>query len=327
MSDPPPGARLWNIVRGAMAAKALGIAADLGLADALADGPRPASELAAETGVDPDGLQRLLRALASDGVFSEQEPGVFANSELSEPLRRDHPDRWHEFAHFFGGLWYQAVGETDAAVRTGEATFPRIFGTDYWSWLAEHPEEGAAFNRAMAGARKHAEALAKLEWREGETVADLGGGCGVLLVDLLRRRPELRGILFDLPETAREAEAHIAEAGLADRCEVVAGSFFQQVPSADAFVLSTVLHDWDDERVSAILRVVRAAATTHARLLISEAVIPRGNDPHGGKWLDLLMLVLAGGRERTAEEWQALLERAGFRIDELEDGLIQASCR
>jgi hypothetical protein len=148
---------------------------------------------------------------------------------------------------------------------------------------------------------------------------DVGGGNGALLVALLERQPRLEGIVLDLPETNRD------EAALGDRVRFVAGSFFDSVPEGDAYVLSGILHDWDDERAGAILRTIRAAAPPHARLIVLETVLSAGNDPHGGKWLDLLMLII-GGRERTEEDWRALLGDAAFEIDSIEDGLIQARC-
>lgn len=320
MSDVSPEARLWDLMRGVLATKAFGIASDLGVADALAGGPRAVTELAEEVGADADTLQRILRALASDGVFAEDEPGVFRNTEPSEFLRRDRQDRWPEFAHLFGGVVYRAVAGMGA--RTREETFTRAFGTDFWSWLAKNPGERASFDRAMAGGRAEIAArLAALEWRGDETVVDIGGGNGALLQELLALRPGLHGIVFDLPETDRDAER------FGDRIEFAAGSFFERVPSADVYVLSRILHDWGDERAAAILATVQASAPPHARLLVVDAVIPPGNEPHGAKWLDLLMLVLAGGRERTEADWRALLEGATFRIDHTEDGLIQARCR
>lgn len=306
-------------MRGSMATKALAVAADLGVADALADGKRPIAEISDETGADPDTLHRLLRALASDGVFAEDEPGIFSNTEASELLRRNQPNSWPEFAHLFGSVFYDATRTIDPRVR-GE-TFAREFGTDFWSWLAANPSERATFDAAMAGGKdRNAERLADLEWHGDETVVDVGGGNGALLRELLERQPGLRGIVFDLPETVRD------EAAFGDRIEFVAGSFFDSVPAADVYVLSAILHDWDDERASSILRTIRAAAPRDARLLVVESVIPPGNDPNGAKWLDLLMLVL-GGRERTESEWQTLLEDAGFTIDAVEDGLIRARCR
>jgi SAM-dependent methyltransferase len=299
--------------------RALAIAAELGIAESLAAGPHRVEELAREARADPDALHRLLRALASDGVFAEEKPGVFRNTETSEQLRGE---GWPEFAQLFGGVFYDAVRSLDRAVQTGAPTFTDTFGTDFWSWLGEHPDERSQFDRAMAGSKDGAaKRLAALEWREGEVVVDVGGGNGTLLVELLRRRPELRGIVFDLPETVRD------EAALGERIEFVAGSFFERVPSGDVYLLSAILHDWDDERAEAILSTIRAAAAQGARLLVTESVIPPGNEPNGAKWLDLLMLVLAGGRERTELEWQKLIERAGFEPLSVEDGLIEARCR
>lgn len=320
MSDLPPEARLWNLIRGALGTKAFGIAADLGVADALAAGPRSIPDLAEDNGADADTLYRILRALASDGVFAEDEPGVFRNSEASELLRRDNPDRWPEFAHFFGEVCYPAVGALDP--RQTDVAFTRAYGTDFWSWLAANPEERSNFDQAMEGGRAElADKLAALEWRGDETVVDVGGGTGTLLRELLERRPELRGIVFDLPEADRD------EASLGDRISFVPGSFFERVPEGDVYVLSKILHDWDDERAAAILRAVRAGAPDDARLLVLDSVVAPGNDPAGVKWLDILMLVLQRGRERTEPEWGALLDSAGFRIDQVEDGLIQARCR
>jgi O-methyltransferase domain/Dimerisation domain len=316
MSDIPPEAKLWDLLRGAMATKALGLAADLRIAEALAAGPRSVSELAHMSGADPETLQRILRALASDGVFAEDEPGVFRNTEASELLGRD---GWTEFAHLFGSVFYDATGTIDA--RTREETFTRKFSADFWSWLEAHPQERDAFDTAMAGGKgRHVDRLAALDWHADETVVDIGGGNGELLRGLIQRRPELRGIVFDLPETVRD------ESTFADRIEFVAGSFFDAVPAGDAYILSAILHDWSDERAAAILRTVRSSAPPGARLLTIESVVAEGNEPQGSKWLDLLMLVL-GGKERTAPEWRALLEDAGFAVEEIDDGLIQASCR
>jgi hypothetical protein len=318
MSERAPEAVLWDFLRGALTTKALAVVVDLGVAENLADGPRRAAELAREAGVDADVLHRLLRALASDGVFAEGDSGVFRHTDASRKLL---DPGWSEFAHLFGGVFYDAAADLDAATRSGAPTFEKRFGEEFWPWLGAHPEERAIFDRAMAGERwRNAERLAALEWRDGETVVDVGGGNGALLVDLLRRRPGLRGIVFDLPETDRD------ESLFGDRIEFVAGSFFERVPEGDAYVLSAIIHDWDDERATAILRTIRAAAPSGARLLATESVIQPGNDPDGAKWLDLLMLVLAGGRERTEPEWRALLEGAGVEPVRIEDGLVEARC-
>jgi hypothetical protein len=301
--------------------RAIGIAADLDVAGALAGGPRAVEELARELDADPDTLQRLLRALASDGVFAQDRSGAFRNTETSELLRD--PSR-RAFAHLFGGPWHRAAAELEP--RTTAAAFPQVFGTDFWAWLADNPDARAAFDTAMVdGTESRVERLGSVEWGGDETVVDVGGGNGALLVRFLRDRPGLRGIVFDLPETVRD------EAALGDRIEFVAGSFFESVPEGDAYVLSGILHDWPDEDAARILRTIRATAPGHARLLINESVIRPGNDADGAKWLDLLMLVLAGGRERTEEEWRSLLEAAGWepvlprrRSDRGAGALVQA---
>jgi SAM-dependent methyltransferase len=309
MSEVDPSTRLWDLMKGAMATKALGTAADFRLADRLASGPRPVADLAHEVGTDVQTLQRILRALASDGVFAEHDPGVFGNTEASELLRTDEATSWPEFAHLFRSVFYDVLRE-----------FPTEFGSDFYSWLREHPQERSIFDAAMAGGKEsNAARLAELDWRADETVVDVGGGNGALLKALLELRPELRGVVLDLPEVDRD------ESTFGERLVFVAGDFFIEVPSGDAYVLSGIIHNWDDERATQILRTIRTAARPDARLLATESVIPSGNDPNGGKWLDLLMLVI-GGRERTEPEWRALLDGAGFEIEQLEDGLVQARC-
>jgi O-methyltransferase domain/Dimerisation domain len=308
------------MLRGALTTKALGIAADLGVADELAEGPRDVAAIAERSGADPQTLHRILRALANDGVFAEDEPGVFRNTESSDLLRADAPGSWPEFAHLFGGVFYGGAGTMDPTARA--ETFTRAFDADFWSWLGRHADERAAFDAAMAGGKERsATRLAELEWRGDETVVDVGGGNGALLRALLAAVPGLRGVILDLPETDRD------EAALGERITFVPGSFFEEVPTGDAYILSRILHDWDDEAATTILKTIRAGAPPQSRLLVMDAVIPPGNEPHGSKWLDLLMLVLAGGKERTDPEWRNLLEGAGFEPVAVQDGLIQASCR
>jgi hypothetical protein len=311
-----PEAALWNLLRGALATRALAIVAELRVAEALGAGPRPVEALGSELGAEADMLHRLLRALASDGVFAEEAPGVFRNTEASELLRRD---GWDDFAHLFGGVWFHAVGELDAG---GQPTFPRLYETDFWSWLEANPNERAAFDRAMVqGSDGRLDRLDSIDWHGDEMVVDVGGGNGSLLLGLLDRHPGLSGVVFDLPETVRD------ESAFGDRCAFVAGDFFERVPSGDVYVLSTILHDWDDDRAEAILRTVRAAANRDARLVLLEGVVEPGNEPDGGKWLDLLMLALFGGRERNEAQWRVLLERGEFLIERIEDGVIEARCR
>ena len=318
MTDRPPEAVLWDCLRGGLTARAAGVVAEHGVADALAAGPRAVAKVAEETGANADSLYRILRALASDGIFEEREPGVFANTAASELLRRD--NGWNDFAHLFGGPFHTAARDLEAV--TGEATFARTFGVDFWEWLRDHPDERASFDRAMAqGKEQRLGRLAAVELRDGETIVDVGGGNGAFLIGLLATRPGVRGIVFDLPETVRD------ESAFSERIEFVEGSFFEGVPAGDVYVLGTVLHDWDDARAAAILRTIRSSAPVHARLLILDAVLAPGNEPNGAKWLDLLMLVISAGRERTDPEWRELLSSTGFEAVSIEDGLIQARCR
>jgi hypothetical protein len=299
---------------GALAARALGIVCELGVAEALDAGGRPVSELAREVGADGDALYRLLRALAGEEVFAEVAPGVFANTEASSVLcRREVRDT----ARVFGGVFHRAAGELRA---DGEASFERTFETDFWDWLAAHPEQRAVFDSAMVeGLERRLERLCAVEWRGDELVCDVGGGNGSLLRALLERYPGMRGIVFDLPETVRDEES------LGERIEFVSGSFFEGIPTADMYILATILHDWPDEPASAILKTIATAAPEHARLVALEAVIPTGDAPHGSKWLDLLMLALFAGRERTEQQWRTLFENSSFAPTRIEDGLIEAT--
>jgi hypothetical protein len=316
MSAVAPEETIWNLLRGALTTRALGVVADLGVAEALSAGPRRVEELASESGADPDTLHRLLRALASDGVFAEDEPGIFRNTDASDLLARD---GWNDFAHLFGGVWLDAVRALEA---DGTATFPQLHGTDFWSWLAQNPEERAAFDRAMGqGADDRLARLATVAWSGDELVVDIGGGNGSLLLALLGRHPTMRGIVFDLPETVRD------ESAFGERCSFVAGDFFEHVPHGDAYVLSTILHDWDAERAAAILARVHDAARPGARLVLLERVIQRGNDPQGAKWLDLLMLALFNGRERDERQWRGLLADGGWTPTRVDNGVIEARCR
>jgi hypothetical protein len=303
---------VWDALRGGLMTRALGLAADHGIAQALAGGPRSVDELAAASGADPDVLYRVLRALASEEIFAEVEPGVFANSEASEALLED---GWTAFARLFGDSWLQAVAALDLS---GEASFPRVFGDEFWSWLGSHPEERALFDTAMEqGWERRVERLDAAGWRGDETVVDVGGGNGTHLRALLERHPEMRGIVFDLPETVRD------EASFPERLTFVEGSFFDEVPPGDVHLLSTILHDWPDEDARRILETTRASAGE--RLILIESVVGPGSEQSGTKWLDLLMLVISAGRERTEEQWRELLASAGWEpVRFQENGVIEA---
>ena len=264
--------------------------------------PAPVAELARETGADPDTLHRLLRALASDGVFAEDEPGVFRNTAAPSLLSGE---GWSDFAQLFGGVWHRAVAELDA---TGEPPFPRIFGTDFWPWLADHPDERAAFDRAMPqGASGASSDSPRSTGAATRRVVDVGGGNGSLLAALLkpaswpaRHRVRPPG---DGPRRggARTSASSSWKATSSSGCR-----------AGDVYIVSTILHDWDDERATAILRTIRAAARRRRAPARPRDGATPGNEPDGAKWLDLLMLTLVGGRERNEAQWRALLAAGGF---------------
>ena len=304
---------LWGFLRGALMTRAIAVAADLGIPAALADGPEHVGRLADEVGANPDTLQRLLSALAADGVFRECEPGVFANTEASDLLLDASQSA---LAHLFGGAYFRAIAELDAS--GDQQPFRRAFGTDFWSWLSEHPEERTAFDQAMLnGVQLRVEQLASLDWRGDEVVVDLGGGNGALLVELLRDRPDMRGILFDSSEAVRD------DRPLDDRIELVVGSFFERVPAGDVYILSAVVHDWDDEAAGSILRTIRTCAPRRARLVVIDGVL----GPESGsawRWADLHLLAVLGGRERDETQWRSLLAAGGFEPVSIRNGLIEA---
>jgi SAM-dependent methyltransferase len=316
-------AELAGRIMGFMISQAVYVAAKLGIADRVADAPRTATELAEATGAHEDALYRLLRMLAGHGIFVEHADASFGNSELSE-LLRDRPGSFRDFALVFGEHFYPAFAETLRTVETGEPAFDAVFGAPWDDHLASHPAASARFNRFMAdGKQELAELLAADEWRDGETVVDVGGGNGALLQALLERRPGLRGVVFDLPHVASEAEERIHAAGLSERCAVAAGSFFDAVPEhGDVYVLSRILHGWDDDRARAILGLIREAIAADGRLLVVDGVVAPPNEP-GMKLMDLLMLTL-GGRERTEEEWRGLLAAAGFELTSIRPAVFSS---
>jgi hypothetical protein len=314
---PTPQDRMAGIITGYWVSQMVHAAAKLGLADRLAPGPRSADELAAATGTHPRSLYRLLRALASVGVFSEDVDHVFSQTPLSESLRRDVPGSQWAMAVMMGEEHYQAWGDLLGSVRTGQTAFDRIYGKSIFDYLGEHPEQAQVFDAAMTAihGRETQAVLDAYDLSNVGTLADIGGGNGSNLIGVLGRYPEMKGVLFDLPHVVERAVAGLGRAGLSDRCEVIGGSFFEAIPvRADAYVLRHIIHDWDDDRAGLILRNVHEAMPEGARLLVVEHVLPPGDEPSFGKLLDLNMLLLPGGVERTEDEFRRLYEGAGFRL-------------
>jgi SAM-dependent methyltransferase len=308
--------RLFDLLCGFMRTQALAAAARLGLADLVSDEPIEVGELARQVGAHEGSLYRLLRALSSDGVFAEVEPGRFVRTALSDGLRSDAPlsDRWIAIA--FGAEHYRGWAESFHSFCTGEPGFDRAYGVPYFDYLEQNAEASATFNRAMgAGTRSRLAALVEHDWAEVRHVVDVGGGNGTALAAVLAANPHLTGAVFDLPSALDGAPPVLAEAGVAKRCDLVGGNFFTDpLPPADVYVLSQILHDWDDERAAAILRNCRRSIADDGRLLVLDAVVPSSPEPHFRKLFDLHMLVLLGGKERTNDEWQTLFAATGFKV-------------
>ena len=315
--DVPAPVALLRMLTGYWVSKALNVAAELGIADLLRDGPRTSDELADRCGVHPQALYRLLRALASVGVFTEGEKGRFGLTPAADLLRSDVPGSMRALARMYGSEQYRAWGDLLESIRTGEPAFDRLFGTGYFEYLAHDPEANAVFNDAMTGwtAQLAESVVTAYDFDGSGVLVDVGGGHGMLLATVLRAHPAMRGILFDLPHVAATAKPLLEEAGVAARCEAVGGDFFDSVPAGGTYyLLAQILHDWDDERCRVILDNCRRAMLADGRLLIVEQVLPPANDPSLGKWLDLHMLVLLTGRERSHAEYAALLDSAGFEL-------------
>jgi hypothetical protein len=311
-----PDTQLMEIATGLHRSRALAVAADLEIADHLASGPLHVDDLATRTQTHASSLFRLMRALETLGVFAQVSPRVFANTSVSEYLRKDVPgSRWAIIRLTSSASlgvfdpWAALLG----AIQSGRTAFDLTYDCNLWEFLKRNPELAAVFGEAM---RSRAAAVtpavtAAYEWGRFPTVADIGGGIGSQLVDILNAYQPCRGILFDQPETLARAIPH-------DRVERVAGSFFEQVPPrADAYILRSVIHDWPDAEAAKILKIVRACAKPDSRIILIEQIIQDAPEYASNKWEDLTMLLIAGGQERTANEYRQLLEEASLDIEEI----------
>lgn len=318
----PPAIVLRQLAFVMRASRALYAAAELNIADHLAAGPMTSEELAARAGVNPPAMRRLMRALVAHGVFEEPSVDRFALNVAGELLRRDVAGSQRAGVLFTAGaMRWELWSDFLECVRTGNAAIERAFGQTIFERHAENVEEARLFREAMAGfaAALSAPLMAGYDFGRFSRPADIGGGTGRLIADILAAHPRASGILFDLPHVVAGAPAVLNSSGVGSRCRVVGGSFFDDVPAgADAYILRAVLHDWDDERASTILDNVRKAMAGDAVLLIIERVLPEKSEPGvaaDSYLLDLEMLVnTPGGRERTEAEFRAVLEAAGLRV-------------
>jgi hypothetical protein len=314
---PPPVAML-QMISGFWISRAIYIAAKLGIADLLRDGHRTIDELAAATGTHAPSLYRVMRALASVGVFTEAEKTGFTLTPLAETLRTDAPGSLRAFATVeLGEEHYPAWGELLHSVKTGEIAFDRAFGMPVWKFFEQNPENAKTFNDAMTGMTLAVNdaVLSSYDFSSISEIVDVGGGHGSLIASILKSNPPMRGVLFDAPPVIEGARRRIGAEGIAERCEAIAGDFFESVPSGGyAYILKWIIHDWDDERSVTILKNCHRAMAENGRLLLVEAVVPDGSEPHFSKFIDLNMLVMTGGRERTEDEYRTLFEASGFRL-------------
>src|SRR3954463_11422963 len=268
-ASPPPEAVVTQMIFGKWVAMALSVAAKLRVADALAAGPKPMAALAAETGTHPPRLFRRMRALASVGVFAEDEGGRFRQTPLSEVLRTGVPGSMRAVADYCGADWsWRPWGRLLDTVRSGKTAFDEVFGEQAFEYLAKHPDESAVFNEGMTGfSMQESPAVAEAyDFSPFGTVVDVGGGHGHLLCTILKNCPGPKGVVFDSPHVAAGAMPRIAEAGLSDRCRAEGGDFFKAVPPGDAYVMKHIIHDWPDDKSTTILKNCRAAARPGAKL-------------------------------------------------------------
>jgi hypothetical protein len=316
-----PQATLWRMTSGCLLSQAIHVATKLGIPDLLKDGPKSSTELAQETNTHAPSLYRLLRALAGSGIFTEDDQDRFELTPLGALLRRDVPGSMAAAGLLFGSnLQWPALGELTYSVQTGKTAFDHHFGMTLWEYYMSQPEEQELFQYAMSSfsaAETHA-ILQAYDFSAFRTIVDVAGGQGTLLAAILTAYPAMRGTLLELPHVAGQAEMFFKSAGVAERCEVISGNMFEAIPEGcDAYIMKTVLHDWQDEQALALLKKCAAAMPSNARLLVISEVIAPANVPDPSKFMDLNMLVCFGGCERTAAEFETLLAEAGLQSDRI----------
>jgi C-methyltransferase len=315
----PPYAAMMELIVNAWTSQAITVAVELGIADVLDKGPLPLEELASQVKADPDALRRLLRALIGRGIFRQRRDGRYQLNALATSLRTNAPLSAAAMARMVGSRQHREHWShlTDA-IRTGNAVIPALHGgAEAFEYLIGEPELNEAFNRAMADTTEMAVdyLMAAYAFEAYPTVVDVGGGVGRLLSAILRVTPTSRGVLYDLPHAVAEAPPVLRQHGVADRVEVLEGSFFDSVPTGgDVYVLKMILHDWPDDKAVEILQKVHEAAKIGAKVLVIDCVIPDHDREFFGHWTDLEMLLMQAGRDRTVPEYRSLLERAGFRV-------------
>jgi hypothetical protein len=316
---------LLDLIFGYRNTQALYVVAKLGVPDLLKQGgPEKSSVLAEKLGVDPSSLHRVMRALASLGVFTQDGEDKFGLTPSGELLCTDAGGSLRYFAILIGEEHYSSMGNLLHTVRTGETAFNHMYGMGLFQYLSTHPEANATFNAAMHGSGTEWRELAGFyDFKPFRKVVDVGGGQGALISTILRASPKSQGVLYDLPEVVRGAEGHLRAAGVLDRCEIIPGDALVSIPAGgDLYTMSFVLHAFQDDNAQKILENCRASIAHVGKLLIIEHVLPEGSTPAEGKLFDLIMLATSGGMERTRIEWETLLRASGFELTHvIETGL------
>jgi hypothetical protein len=318
----PPGAELMQIVGSPFISQCTYVAAKLGIADLLADGPKSAEFLSVATSTHESALYRALRAIASVGVFTEVEPRVFANTPMSETLKSDHPASTRELTIWMGEPdHWNVYGQLLYSVKTGEPAWNKVHGEPVFETLFKTDRElGDIFNRAMTSLSNLTipAIIGAYDFSTAGKIADIAGGYGHLLGAILQANPGVEGVLFEIPQVLEGAPAMMDHYGVSDRVEYVSGDFTEAIPvEADIYFMKHIIHDWYDDKNVRILENIRSSMPEDAKVLIIDTIIPEGDEPHFGKIMDIEMLLAPGGMERTPAEFEALLDKAGFKLERI----------
>lgn len=314
-----PSQHLFQIAGGYILSSALHVVTEAGIADLLSGGPRTTADLAKASRTNEDALYRILRLLASVGIFEEVGPRTFALTPPAALLQKTHPHSVHDLMVFIADPFHLRVyADLVESLRTGRPAGEKTVGMPVFEYFGKNPEYSEVFNRAMTNlsASIVPAALEAYDFGDIGLLVDVAGGQGEVLISILRAYPKMRGVLMDLGHVVEGAKPRIAAAGLTDRIQVTAGDFFKAVPpGGDAYIMKHIIHDWDDERAGQILRSIHAAmGEKRGKVILFEGVIAPGNTPDFGKIMDIEMLALPGGRERTADQFRTLFGRAGFEL-------------
>ena len=318
-AGPRPGEIIMQLGTGYMTTAALYAVTKLGIPDILKSGPKPTSEIAKACGAKEEPVFRVLRALASAGVFTETAPRTFALTQEGELLLSDRPGSQRSMVLWLGNkMHFDTYPELPYAMQTGNTVTQKVYGESCFGYFEKNPEVSKVFNEAMTGfSQMFAPAVLEaydFSWLNGKTLVDIGGGHGFVLTSILKKYPEIHGVVADLEHVVAGTPEMIRNAGVENRCTATSCDFFASVPAADAYIMKHIIHDWDDERALTILRNIKRAMNPGGRVLLVESVIADGNNQDFGKLMDIEMLVSPGGKERTAAEYEDLFKRAGLRL-------------